>query len=195
MANFPKDQFDEIPGDLVRVGAHRAPRKSGRGWIKFAWAALATGVLVIGGLFGLSRLVPGVNFEIPDFTGGDPEVVETDGPSAPPEVEAAAPTTADPITPANALSLSVFNGSATENLQNTAGDALQAAGWSNPARANATARDETETVIYYRSAEYEAIARGIVATLGTGRVELSDAFLGAPVTVVLGEDYATLAGG
>ena len=32
--------------DLQRVGAHRAPKKRGGGWIGFGWAVLATGVLV-----------------------------------------------------------------------------------------------------------------------------------------------------
>ncbi|CAN5377179.1 hypothetical protein BH11ACT3_BH11ACT3_23100 [soil metagenome] len=193
MANFPKDQFDQIPPDLSRVGAHRAPRKRGRGWIRFAWAALITGVLVVGGLFALSKLVPNINFELPTFGGGG-EAVET--PSAPPTeaIVAAAPTTVDPIDATAPLSLSVFNGSATENLQNTAGDALVAAGWSDPARANAAQRTEAETVIYYRSAEYAGIAEGIFEQFGVGRIELSDAFPGAPVTIVLGDDYATTTG-
>jgi hypothetical protein len=65
MASYPKDRFDDLPEDLVRVGAHRAPRKKGGGWIGFAWAALATLVLTVGGLFVLSVIDPGVRFEIP----------------------------------------------------------------------------------------------------------------------------------
>jgi hypothetical protein len=193
MATFPKDQFDQIPAELSRVGAHRAPRKRGRGWVRFAWAALITGVLVVGGLFGLSKLVPNITFELPSFGGGG-EAAET--PSAAPTeaIVAAAPTTVDPVDATAPLSLSVFNGSATENLQNTAGDALVAAGWSDPARANAAQRTEPETVIYYRSAEYAGIAEGIFELFGVGHIELSDAFPGAPVTIVLGDDYATSTG-
>src|SRR5476649_2551082 len=58
MASFPHDQFDEIPTDLARIGAHRAPAKRGLGWVRFGWAALATAVLVVAGLFGLSLLNP-----------------------------------------------------------------------------------------------------------------------------------------
>ena len=76
-------------------------------------------------------------------------------------------------------------------LQNTAGDAISAAGWPNPARANADQRDEETTVVYYRSAEFEGIALGLAQLLGVGTVQLSDTFLGAPVTIVLGADYAT----
>ena len=65
MATFPQDQFDEVPAELKRVGAHRAPRPRGRGAIAFAWAALATGVLVVAGLYGLSRIDPTFTFALP----------------------------------------------------------------------------------------------------------------------------------
>ena len=65
MASFPPDQFDEIPTDLARVGAHRAPPKRGLGWARFGWAALATAVLVIAGLFGLSLLNPEFKLDLP----------------------------------------------------------------------------------------------------------------------------------
>ncbi len=56
MASYPKDRFDDLPPDLNRVGAHRAVPKGGRGWIAFAWAALASGVLVLAGLLGIAYL-------------------------------------------------------------------------------------------------------------------------------------------
>lgn len=190
MANFPQDPFDVVPADLSRVGAHRAPRPRGRGWIMFAWAALATGVLVVGGLYGLSRVNPSISFELPNFGGGDDPVAQ---PS--PSISTVPPVT-DPTTvdPALGLSISVFNGSSVDGLQDTAGDAILAAGWPDPARANSTARDETETVVYYSSAAFEGIARGMVQLLGVGTVQLSDAFPGAPVTIVVGQDYATVTG-
>ena len=54
MATKSTDRFDSVPDDLLRTGAHRSAPKRGRGWIAFAWAALATGVLVAAGLFGLA---------------------------------------------------------------------------------------------------------------------------------------------
>jgi hypothetical protein len=190
MANFPKDRFDEVPADLKRVGAHRAPRKKGRGAIAFAWAALATGLLVIAGLYGLSRVNPDISFELPNFGGGE-QPVSSPSPSA----STVAPVT-DPTTVPKKLklSISVFNGSSVDGLQNIAGDAIKAAKWPNPARANATNREVATTTVYYRSGDYEGIARGLVQLLGVGSVQLSDAFPGAPVTIVVGEDYATIAG-
>jgi hypothetical protein len=192
MANFPQDQFDEVPTELKRVGAHRAPLPRGRGAIAFAWAALATGVLVVAGLYGLSRLDPNFTFALPDFGGsgnGDPAATPSTSASA------VAPVT-DPTTvdPALGLSISVLNGSSTDGLQNTAADAILNAGWPDPARANATTRELETTVIYYRSTEFEGIALGLAQLLGVGTIQLSDAFLGAPVTIVVGGDYATLSG-
>ena len=186
MANFPHDPFDDLPADLARVGAHRAPPRRGRGWIRFAWAALATGVLVAGGLFGLSRFDTHFKLGLPNLGGS----TATAAPSA------STTPTAQPITnpssvPASLkLTISVLNGTSTDGLQNKAGDAIKAAGWPDPARANSTTRTEKTTVIYYSSAEYEGVARGLAALLGVGAdVQLTDAFPGAPVTIVLGADY------
>ena len=92
------------------------------------------------------------------------------------------------------LTISVFNGTGTTGLQNTAADAIKDAKWPNPARANATDREIETTTIYYRSADYEGIALGLAQLLGVGEIQLSDNFPGAPVTIILGSDYATLAG-
>jgi hypothetical protein len=90
------------------------------------------------------------------------------------------------------LSISVFNASSVDGLQNTAGDAIKAANWPDPARANASTRNITTTTVYYSSAEVEGIARGLLQLLGVpGKVQLTDKYA-APVTIVLGEDYATL---
>ncbi len=185
MATFPSDQFDELPADLARVGAHRAPPRRGRGWIRFAWAFLATGVLIAAGLFGLSLTDPNFKINLPGAAAT---------PSATPTVSAT-PTAAaitDPTkVPAGlALSISVLNGTPTDGVQDKAGDVIKAAGWPDPARANSTERTVKTTVIYYRSAEYEGVARGLAALLGVAPdVQLSDAFLGAPVTIVIGGDY------
>ncbi len=186
MATFPPDQFDELPDDLTRIGAHRAPARRGRGWVRFAWAALATGVLVVGGLFGLSRVNPNIAFNLPAL--GAASASATPTVSATPTAQAVTdPTKVDP---ALNLSISVLNGSPIDGLQNKAGDAIKAAGWPDPARANSTERTAKTTIIYYRSAQYEGIARGLAVLLGVGAdVQLSDAFLGSPVTIVLGSDY------
>jgi hypothetical protein len=185
MASFPPDQFDEIPTDLARVGAHRAPAKRGLGWARLGWAALATAVLVVAGLFGLSLLNPDFKIDLP-FAGGASQ-------SAAPSVSAtpAAEAVTDPtkVDPALNLSISVLNASATDGLQDKAGDAIKAAGWPDPARNNAAVRTEKTTVVYYSDAKFEGIARGMVVLLGVGTIQLTDRYPGAPVTIVIGDDY------
>lgn len=184
MARFPQDQFDDLPEDLDRVGAHRAPPRRGRGWIAVGWAVLASAALVAAGLYGLSRLLPDFSIDLPDFS--EP----TDAPVVDP-LPTAEPVT-DPATvdPALGLSISILNGSPTTGQQNVAGDALEAAGWPETVRARAATDDVATTTIFYQSSAFEGVARGIAQQLGVGDVVLSDAYLGAPVTVLLGADYA-----
>jgi hypothetical protein len=184
MASSSPDQFDEIPADLVRVGAHRAPPKRGLGWARFGWAALATGVLVVAGLFALSLLNPDFKLDLP-FAGS----TESAAPSISTTPTAQPVTDPTKVDPKLKLSISVLNGSKTDGQQNKAGDAIKAAGWPDPARANSTTRSEKTTTIYYSSTDFEGIARGMAVLLGVGTVQFSDAFPGAPVTIVIGDDY------
>lgn len=183
MARFPHDQFDEIPADLRRVGAHRAPAPRGRGWITVGWGVLAVVVLIAAGLFALSRLNPEFSIQLPSFSSA------TTAPSIPPLP------TAEPVTDPEAvpddleLSISVLNATATPEVEETVGDLIDEAGWPDPVRARAAADDVEETVVYYHSSAYEGVARGLVELLGVGRVVLSDVYPGAPVTVVVGSDF------
>src|SRR6478609_4233192 len=133
MASFPRDQFDDVPHDVDRVGAHRAPRKRGRGWIAFGWATLATAVLVVAGLFALSLFDP--KFALPLFPS------ESETPTETPTIVPTAEPVTDPATldPAflQTVTISVLNGTPTPGLSNAAADQIAAAGWPNPARAAA----------------------------------------------------------
>ena len=184
MASFPPDRFDDIPTGIDRVGAHRAPRPRGRGWIGFLWAVVATVVLAVAGLFGLSFLDP--NFSLP-FAGETPtpEATETVVETAAPVTD---PSTLDPAYLEN-LTIAVLNGTPTQGLSNTAGDQIAAAGWPNPSRAAASNTEEETTIVYYSNPDDEGIARGIALVVGASDVQLSDAFPIAAITVVLGADY------
>ena len=122
MASQTPDRFDRLPADLERVGAHRAVAKQGRGWVGFAWAALATGILVVGGLFGLSLLCT-VDLGLPNFSGGDGS---TPTPSATPTPTAAPLTDPATLTPERAIQITVLNGSPTEGLDDVVGGQLAA---------------------------------------------------------------------
>lgn len=182
MANFPQDRFDAEPSELFRVGAHRAPRKKGRGWIGFAWAAVATVFLTAGGLLGLAAIDSNINFDLPFL-----QAQATDEPT-PTQTPTAEPTL-DPAIP-----LTVLNGTPTVGLANQVGDALAAQGWDGAkqgagSRANASSDEIDDTIVYYNDSTLEGAARGLVLALGVGDIRLSTDFTGSQITIVIGLDY------
>ena len=188
MASYPKDRFDDLPKDLVRVGAHRAPKKRGGGWIALAWAALATLVLVVGGFFAVTLIDPSVRFEIPGTTPAADEVTTApEDDSTPTALPLTDPATIDP---AREITITVLNGTPVEGEQNEVSDMLSAAGWPVGSATTASTSDIEKTIVYYSNPADEDVARGLVSTLGVGDVRESSAFLGAPVTIVLGADYS-----
>ena len=185
MAAYPQDRFDQLPDDLKRIGAHRGPRKKGGGWIGFAWALLATGVLIFGGLWGLSKFV-GVDVGLPIFQAAPtPTPTPTATPTADPVLD---PTTIDP---ARKISVTVLNGTAVVGLEDTVGAALTSVGWSVNGMATAGEKDVAKTVVYYSDPANEDVARGVVVTLGKGEIRLvaADVFPASPLTAVIGLDY------
>jgi len=184
MAAAEQDRFDRVKDQPGRVGAHRGAKRRGRGWIAFAWAALATGALVFGGLFVLSRWLD-VDFGLPVFAQptATPTPVET----------TADPVITDPTTidPARAITIVVLNGTPVAGLQTTVGDDLAAAGWPITSRATASDRAIDDTIVYYSNPADADIARGLVAALGVGEIrEVAEGtFPGAKLTIVLGGDH------
>ncbi|MGO4593098.1 LytR C-terminal domain-containing protein [Leifsonia sp. 2TAF2] len=176
---FPRDRFDEIPDDLKRVGAHRAPRPRGRAWIAVGWAALATVVLVGAGIFGLSVINGNLSFHGPSSSAS-----RTPTPTPTPT-----PTIVPTVNPA--LNVNVLNGTATEGLAQTVGDKLTAAGWKVAALANADRTDLATTIVYYGDPANQAAALGVVQSLPGATIQQSTAFddTGADITVVVGANY------
>lgn len=199
MANSPSDRFDEVPENLLRTGAHRAPARAGRGWIKFAWAALFTGILVAVGLFGLA--VVGGSVVLP-FNEASGTSSSTATPSVTPDASAtpsstptptATPTPTSAINPA--LSITVLNGTRTAGLAALVGDNLVKLGWTGAsatlgARGNVTAGVPVRsTVVYYNSAANAGAARAMLASLKVGTAQLSTQYPKSPLTIVVGTDY------
>lgn len=176
MARSPQDQFDDLPADLARVGAHRAPPRPGRGWITFAWAALASGLLVVAASLGLNYLRDANLLGAAPTTSLTPSAIVT----ADPVLD---PTTIDP---ARAISITILNGTTTVDLEDVAKAALP--GWPVGATLVATNRAEPTTIIYYGDPANEDVSRGLVIALGVGEIRESTAFT-APITIVLGADY------
>lgn len=190
MAEYTPDRFDEIPTSIGRVGAHRAPAPRGRGWIIVAWAALASGILVVVGLYGLSLISDRVTFPLPG--------IDTAEPMPTPEATVSAPPSIEPITdPALAalpagFSITVLNGTEVDGLGAAARDLLTAPGWPVGTVTAAAQTDLADTVVFYSDPALEGVAAGMASLLGAGVIELSDAFPGAPITIALGADFAAV---
>jgi hypothetical protein len=185
MATYPKDQFDDVPADLSRVGAHRAPAPRGRGWITFAWAALATGVLVAAGVIGIT-LIGGGEVDLGTTTA---ETTST------PEPTSSVTALADPadIDADRDISISILDGTSFTDLGETVYADLTEKGWPVEESAEADQNDTETTIVYYTDAANEDIALGLVAALGVGETRLrEDAQLGADLRVLVGADYEAL---
>ena len=180
--HFPPDRFDSIPDDVGRVGAHRGPIPARRKWVLFAWAALATGLLVLGGVAGLALISDSIKFDLP---------FEQGAASAEPSASEPAAVTPqlDPEIP-----ITVLNGTTTAGLAGRVGDFLEAQGWDGAAigigaRSTAASQDVAETVVVYSDPANEAAALALVETLGIGAPLLGDEYPTSPMTVVVGTDF------
>lgn len=175
---YPKDRFDEIPDDIKRVGAHRTPRKKGRGWIGFAWAALATVILVGIGVIGLFAANGSINFTDP-LSGSSTTPTPTVTPT---------PTIVPTVNPA--LTVNVLNGTTEAGLATKVGTKLTAAGWKVGPVANASLTNLTTTVIYYSDPKNEGAALAVQQSLPGSSIALTQAYAdtGADITVVVGSD-------
>jgi hypothetical protein len=171
MATYPRDRFDDLPRGLSRVGAHRAPLPRGRGFAVFAWAALATGVLVGVGVFWLGRI---------------------DAQYASAATTASAPAAITPTVDAK-LSVAILNGTSTSGLAASAETALKKDGWTVALASNASSSTVKTTTVYYALAGEAGAAAGLAKSLGVTSAQESQQFASSGtsrMTVVLGSDYA-----
>lgn len=165
------DRFDAVPVDLARVGAHRTPKRRGRGFVTFAWAALATGLLVGAGVLGLGAIERGV-------TGGTGGVTG----SAAAVTSAAPAATVDPD-----ASVLVLNGTTTDGLAAAAKKQAGADGWKSVSTATASENDVKASTVYYPKSSQQGAALGLAKTLGITRTAQTDQY--DRITVVLGSDW------
>jgi hypothetical protein len=184
MANFRTDQFDNIPDQIDRVGAHRGPKVKGRGWITFAWAVLATAVLVVGGLYVLSIFDAQIKFGL-----GGNSAANSPSPSGTP-TPVITPITDPASVASRKIVITVLNGTDVVGLQTQAAQKLTAAGWKVGTTANSTETDIKTTTIYYADASNEDVAEGLQLLLNAQNIQFSAHFLGSPITVVVGSDFS-----
>lgn len=195
MTRFPHDRFDDVT-DGPRVGAHRGMHRRGRGWVAFAWAALATGVLVGIGVLVLALL--NSSFSFTDDSSSAPSAsasssassssssAPSDGSSSSSSSEAAAASPSDQ----GSTTLVVLNGTSTPGLAASGTSKLTAAGWKVTSSGNAGSTGTASTIVYYQQESQAALAKGIAQSLGVTAVEQSAAFPNADISVVLGADFS-----
>ena len=190
---FPRDRFDDVT-DGPRVGAHRGARRRGRGWIAFAWGALATGVLVLVGVLVLALLngsysFPGSTSTPRPSTSSSASAAPSETPSETPSAPASEEPSAAEPSAQGTTSVVVLNGTTTTGLAARGSRALTAAGWKVTSTGDAGTTGTTTSVVYYQQPEQQAVAQGVAKALGIATVEQSSAFPNADVSVVLGADY------
>jgi hypothetical protein len=178
---FPDDRFDHIPDDLERIGAHRAPRPRGYGWIWVAWCAAAVIVIVGIGTLGIFAINGKLNVDDP-FGG-------TTATPTPTATATPTPTITPAVVPS--LNLIVLNGTARSGLAGDATTTLKDAGWQNVTPANASSTDVKATTVYYSDPKNKAAALAVSQELAGAPIEVTQDFVasGADITVVIGENY------
>jgi hypothetical protein len=178
MPTYPADRFDRPPADLQRVGAHRAPRPAGRGWVAFAWAAAATVLLISLGVVAMFVINNRVSFG----GAGAPQPADT----------TAVPTPTVQPTVDPAVNVVILNGTPVNGLAGQVGDVLAKQGWKVGSRSNASASNVATSAIFYTDPAQEGAARGLSAALGGMRFQLSNQYL-VPgenrITILIGADY------
>lgn len=160
------------------MGAHRAEQPHLHGWTLFFWAAAATVVLTLVGVFATM------------IASGRIELV----PEAEPTVTATPVPTVEPVVDTSYQVL-ILNATPTEGLATQTKDVVLSAGWasSDVTAGEAGSQDFAETTVYYLDATDEAAALGLAEVVGGARVEQSDVYQAAvdgtsQLTVVLGLD-------
>lgn len=183
MTDFPPDRFDDVPEHLGRVGAHRAPGTGRRRWAIVGWSALATGAIVLAGVFGLGLVDETLIVQDPT-TDAESEAPIDDGP------EPVTPVT-DPSTIEldETFTITVLDGTGSGTRGPLAESTLESLEWPVGTVTAAAQTDVETTRVYYSDPALEGVALGMTVLLDVGVVELSDAFPGAPITIVLGADY------
>lgn len=181
MPSFPPDRFDQVDDRLPRIGVHRVPRSAAHGWFTLLWAGTAAALLIIAGLVGLSAIQGG--FSIPDLPGLPGS--QTPGPNDPGADPAPAP---DPVFDPE-VAIRVLNATPVVGREVTVRDALVGAGWKVVTVAVAEDTTFETTTVFYSDQAYLAAARGLSEALGGVPVAFSDAYVGLPITVVIGADY------
>jgi hypothetical protein len=199
-SKYPPDEFDAATGDGVPAGVHRAPRSR---WSR-VWPYLAV-------IVGASLLAVGVVYyvyyrdEAPVADGTvttEPDATATEVPTEDPAVETPVEPTAEPTTepttdpttepaaePADVTTaVRVLNGTGRNGVAAGAAADLEDEGWTDITAATYEGTPLDDSVVYFKTEEFEAEAREVARILEIPTVLEAPSLVG-PVSAVLAGDF------
>lgn len=184
MSSYPKDRFDDLPADLDRRGAHRAPRTRAAKLASWLWGLGAIAVIVLLGVLGMSIIDSVVTPNRNDTSSSS----ETPA-GAPPSTESAA-AAAQPRLDPNAR-VTVLNGTGGTGVASSGMQKLTAAGWNVVSSGDAESFNHPTTLIVYGDPADEPAALQIARDLGGGAPTLDPAQTAkGELVVTIGQDLA-----
>ena len=201
-SRYPADEFDAVTGDDVPAGVHRAPQSR---WSR-TWPYLAVMVgcslLAVGAVY----VVYYADDERPPVTAGPttaPDAAATEDPAAEtpatdvpvePPAETPVEPTVDPTTepavePADVdTAVRVLNGTGRSGVAAGAAGDLEDEGWTDITAATYEGNPVDDSVVYFKSAAFEAEATEVARILGISDVLEAPSLVG-PVSAVLAGDF------
>lgn len=191
-SRFRPDRFDEVEPEKGYIGLRRVRRRRAFWVLPSAIILVSTAVLVAAGLAWIDRADNYLELDPAEIAlpTPEPEPEAEVLPEPEPEPEPVEPIVNPNIDQAADLTVTVLNGTLRSGLAAAAGDRLTREGWPEQTRANAETSTVEKSYVAYRFEDDEGLARGAAQILGIDEVVLSDEFLGARITIVLGSDYS-----
>ncbi|MEP7764524.1 LytR C-terminal domain-containing protein [Sanguibacter sp. 25GB23B1] len=199
-SKYPPDEFDAATGDGVPAGVHRAPRSRwSRVWpylaVVFTCSLLAVGVVYY--VYYVDDAPPSATpttgaTTAPDATATEPpadEVPVPETPVEPTEEPTVDPTTEPAAEPADTdTPVRVLNGTGRNGVAAGAAGDLEDEGWTDLTAATYEGAALDNSVVYFKTAEFEAEATEVARILGISNVFEAPSLVG-PVSAVLIGDF------
>ena len=202
-SKYPADEFDAVTGDDVPAGVHRAPHSRwSRVWPYLAVAVVCS-LLAVGVVYYVyyakDDAPPVATATDPATTAPDATATETpaaETPAAETPVEPTAEPTVDPTTepaaePADTdTAVRVLNGTGRNGVAAGAASDLEDEGWTDITAATYEGAALDDSVVYFKTSEFEAEATEVARILGITDVLEAPSLVG-PVSAVLAGDFGS----
>ena len=187
MTKYPQDRFDDKSAFPARVGVHRQPVARKPWWVKSLVSLGVTSVLILAALAGVSVL-DARNLQEIDLPALGITATPTPTPTAEPIIPLVDPTTLSKKE-LKEITITVLNGTTTEDLEKDVAAMLDDQSWPNITTANAADSTIKISVVVYGLESDLSLATSVAKSLGIKAVKQSDMYPGARITVLMGSDF------